>query len=121
MSLPEWRKEIDRIDEQVVQLLNRRAELAQQIGQAKSHTRFDYFTPEREHTVFKRLLSINNGPLDPTAIRAIYREVISACRALEKPLTVAFMGPEGTFSHLASIAKFGNSSHFVATDTIADV
>lgn len=121
MSLPEWRKEIDRIDEQVLQLLNRRAELAQQIGHAKSSVRSHYFTPEREHTVFKRLLSLNKGPLEAVAVRAIYREVISACRALEKPLSVAFLGPEGTFSHLASIAKFGTSSHFVPVDSIADV
>lgn len=121
MSLPEWRKEIDRIDEQVVQLLNRRAELAQEIGHAKAHLRSHYFTPEREHTVFKRLLSVNKGPLDSAAVRAIYREVISACRALEKPLTIAFLGPEGTFSHLAGIGKFGNSSHYVPTESIADV
>src|SRR5579871_1534373 len=121
MSLPEWRKEIDRIDEQVIQLLNHRAELVQQIGHAKSHTRSHYFTPEREHTVFKRLLSLNKGPLDAAAVRAIYREVISACRALEKPLAVAFLGPEGTFSHLASIARFGTSSHFVPVESISEV
>ena len=121
MSLPEWRKEIDKIDEQVLQMLNRRAELAQQIGHAKSHTRSHYFTPEREHTVFKRLLSLNKGPLEANAVRAVYREVISACLALEKPLAVAFLGPEGTFSHLASIAKFGTSSAFHPVDSITDV
>lgn len=121
MSLPEWRKEIDRIDEQVLQLLNRRAELAQQIGHAKSSSRSHYFTPEREFNVFKRLISLNNGPLDQHAVRAVYREIISACRALEKPLTVAFLGPEGTNSHLGAIAKFGNSSELVPTVSIADV
>lgn len=121
MSLPEWRKEIDRIDEQVVQMLNRRAELAREIGHAKSSTRSHYFTPEREHTIFRRLLAANKGPLDSAAIRAVFREVISACRALEKPLSVAFLGPEGTFSHLASISKFGTSCEFVPTESIADV
>lgn len=121
MSLPEWRKEIDRIDEQVIGLLNRRAQLAQQIGQAKSNTRSHYFTPEREHIVYKRLLALNKGPLEPAAIRSIYKEIISACISLEKPLTIAFLGPEGTFSHLASIARFGNSSRFSGADSIAEV
>lgn len=121
MSLPEWRKEIDRIDEQVIGLLNRRAQLAQQIGQSKSNTRSHYFTPEREHIVYKRLLSLNKGPLEAAAVRSIYKEIISACISLEKPLTIAFLGPEGTFSHLASIARFGNSSSFVPTESIADV
>ncbi len=121
MSLPEWRKEIDKIDEQVIQLLNRRAELAQQIGHAKSSTRSHYFTPEREHTVFKRLLSLNRGPLSSAAVRAVYREIISACLALEKPLSVAFLGPEGTFSHLAAIAKFGTSSKAAPVESIAEV
>ncbi len=121
MSLPEWRKEIDAIDEQMLQLLNRRAALAQQIGHAKSRARSHYFTPEREQNVFKRLHSLNMGPLENPSVRAIYREIISACLALEKPLAIAFLGPEGTFSHLASIAKFGTSSQFTPTETIADV
>lgn len=121
MSVPEWRREIDAIDEQIISLLNRRASLAQSIGQAKSTTRTHYFTPEREHNVFKRLFSVNKGPLDSGAVRSIYREIISACRALEKPLAVGFLGPEGTFSHLAAIARFGASSDYMPTERIPDV
>jgi chorismate mutase/prephenate dehydratase len=121
MSLSDWRKEIDRIDEEVVNLLNRRAELAQQIGHAKSRAQSHYFTPEREHAVYQRLRTLNKGPLENAAFRAIYREVMSACLALEKPLTVAFLGPEGTFSHMATIAKFGASSRAMPQASIADV
>jgi len=121
MNLHDLRKEIDQIDEQVLKLLNRRAELAQEIGHHKKRTRSHYFTPEREQTVYKRLLALNPGPLDATAVRAIYREVISACRALEKPLTVAYLGPFGTFSHQASINKFGSSAVFHPADSIPDI
>lgn len=121
MNLSDLRKEIDRIDEQMLQLLNRRAELAQEVGHHKQRTRSHYFTPEREQTVYKRLLSLNPGPLEASAIRAIYREIISACRALEKPLAVAYLGPSGTFSHQASISKFGSSATFHPADNIPDI
>ena len=121
MSLSDLRKEIDSLDEKMLELLNRRAKLCQEVGQSKSVTRSHYFTPEREHNVFKKLVSGNKGPLEPPAIRAIYREVISACRALEKQLSIAYMGPEGTFSHIASLARFGNSSEFLPVESISEV
>jgi len=121
MNLADLRKEIDRIDEQIVALLGRRAALAQEIGQHKARSRTHYFTPEREHAIMKRLLALDRGPLDASAVRAIYREIISASRALEKPLAVSYLGPPGTFSHQAAIQKFGSSSNFEPADTIADI
>lgn len=121
MNLHELRKEIDQIDEQVVGLLNRRAEIAQEIGRHKARTRSHYFTPEREQTVYKRLAALNRGPLPASALRAIYREIISAAIALEKPLTVAYLGPAGTFSNQAGINRFGSSATFVPTENIPDI
>ncbi len=121
MNLNDLRKEIDQIDEQILVLLSRRGEIVQEVGRHKTRSRSHYFTPEREQVVFKRLAALNKGPLDANAIRAIYREIISASRALEKPLTVAYLGPAGTFSHQASIIKFGSSSQFEPTESIPDV
>lgn len=121
MNLNDLRKEIDQIDEQVLKLLNRRAEIAKEVGQHKARSRSHYFTPEREQTVFKRLVSQNTGPLPPEAVRSIYREIISASRALEKPLKVAYLGPPGTFSHHAGRLKFGTSSTFEPTESITDI
>lgn len=120
-SVSDLRKEIDAIDDQIVELLNKRAELALEIGQHKTRTRAHYFTPEREGAILKRLVQKSRGPLPAAALRAVYREVISACRALEKPLTIAFLGPHGTFSHQAAIQKFGASSILEPCDTIPEI
>ncbi len=121
MSLSELRKEIDSIDQQILELLSRRASVVQEVGHTKSRENTHYFTPEREFNIFQRLTSSNPGPLDSAAIRAIYIEILSACRALEKPLAVSFLGPEGTFSHLASIARFGRSADFRPVESITEV
>ena len=121
MPLSNLRKEIDEIDEQILALLSRRAEIAIEVGKHKARSRSAYFTPEREQVILKRLVGLNPGPLPPEAVRAVYREVISASRALEKPLTVAFLGPAGTFSHQASVGKFGSSSEYALADSIPDI
>lgn len=121
MTLQDLRKEIDQIDVQILQLLNRRAELAQQIGKMKQRSRAQFFTPEREQQIYRRLAQMNPGPLSGEQLRAIFREIISASRAQEKPLVIAYWGPPGTFSHQAGITKFGTSSEFVPVDSIQAV
>ncbi|MCS6829010.1 MAG: prephenate dehydratase [Armatimonadota bacterium] len=121
MTIHDLRKEIDQIDEQILQLLNRRAELAQQIGKVKARSRTQFFTPEREQQIYRRLTQLNKGPLSNQQLRAVFREIISAARALEKPLVIAYWGPPGTFSHQAGVLKFGTSSEFVPVDSIQEV
>lgn len=106
-SLDELRAEIDRLDQRLIDLLNRRAKLAAKVGELKTEARSAFFTPEREKRVYQQVLAHNRGPLDSESVRAIYREIIAACLALERPLRVACLGPEGTFSHAALEAQFG--------------
>ncbi|MCX6376238.1 MAG: chorismate mutase, partial [Armatimonadetes bacterium] len=121
MNINDLRKEIDGIDQQILQLLNKRAEAALEIGKLKESTKKSFFAPERERQVLTKLTSANKGPLPNASLRAIYREIISASRALEKPLTVAYWGPPATNTHMASIQKFGSSCTFISMDTIPDV
>lgn len=121
MSLQELRRQIDAIDTQILELLSERARLAQEVGKGKTRTATQFFAPERERQIFDRLLAENRGPFPSGAIRAIYREIISASRALEAPIRVAYLGPAGTFSHRAAQDKFGSSSDLQASVTIPDV
>ncbi|MCC6404503.1 MAG: prephenate dehydratase [Fimbriimonadaceae bacterium] len=115
------RGEIDSIDSEIVQCLVRRAELAREIGSLKGKSSEPYFTPEREHEIFQRLRSLPSGPLRSEQIVAVFREVISAARAAERPLTVSYWGPQGTYSYLALVQVFGRSTTAAPADSIADV
>jgi len=121
MDIHKLREEIDQIDRQVLELLNKRARIAREIGMQKQRTKKTLFAPERESQVLARLASANKGPLSDTAVRAIYREIISASRALEEPVAIAYWGPPATNTHMASIQKFGSSCNFIPVDTIPDV
>ncbi len=120
-SLDLIRTDIDGIDAELVRLLSRRAELAQEVGRVKGLGGKPYFTPERERAIFERLDRENPGPLSGRQLKAVFREVISAARAAEKPLVVAYWGPPGTFTNVAAIGTFGNSTEYLPQDSIEDV
>ena len=105
--MDESRKRIDAIDSEIVKLLNERAEVVQEIGKLKRKTKKTFYVPDREKKVLDALARKSKGPLPNAAIRAIFKEVISASRSLEKPFVISYWGPKGTFTHLASIHRFG--------------
>jgi len=108
-DLGQLRKQIDGLDSEIVGLLNQRAEVVVQIGQAKQLSGTPIYAPDREHAVLKRLEELNRGPLPQKTLRAIYRELMSGSFALEKPLRIGYLGPEGSFSNIATVRKFGVS------------
>ncbi len=121
VSLAALRRQIDRIDDRLLALLNERAALVLRVGDTKARTNALVYDPAREKTVLTRLVRQNDGPLTPTLVRSIFREVIAAGRALQQPLRVAYLGPEATFAHLAARRQFGSAADYLAAPTIAEV
>jgi chorismate mutase / prephenate dehydratase len=122
-KLDSLRADIDAVDEQLHQLLNQRARLAQRAGISKhqdGHT-VDYYRPEREAEVLRLALARNPGPLRNEEIVRLFREIMSACLAQEEPLKVAFLGPEGTFTQQAVFRHFGHSVRALALATVDEV
>ena len=106
-DLSRQRARIDEIDRDLVQLLSQRAECVQRIGQAKATSGAAVFVPHREQEVFKKIAGFNQGPMPEQALRAIWREIMSASFALERRLTICHFGQPGAFTHLAAKLKFG--------------
>jgi chorismate mutase/prephenate dehydratase len=115
------RTQIDALDRELLALLNRRAGLALQVGEIKKREGSVAFRPEREAQVIDGLKAANPGPLASESVAPIWREIMSACRALETPTRVAFLGPAGTFSELAALGYFGSSIVKVPCTSIDDV
>ena len=109
MSLDDLRKKIDDLDKKIVKNLNARAEVVKEIGNLKRKSKSEIYAPGRETQVYEKILKLSKGPLPPSTLKAIYREIMSGSLALEKPLTVAYLGPEASFSHIAAKNKFGES------------
>lgn len=115
------RDQIDQVDLDILNLINRRARLAQEVGEIKKVHGGVVFRPEREAQVIDRLKSINQGPLRKDSLAPIWREVMSACRSLESPIRIAFLGPAGTFSEQAALGYFGSSIEKVDCASIDEV
>jgi chorismate mutase/prephenate dehydratase len=120
-KLKSLRDSIDAVDRKLVELLNERARLAQSVGAVKSTSNAPVYRPEREAEVLRKVAALNPGPLSDPALTGVMREVISACRALERPLQVAYLGPAGTFSELAMIKQFGSGVAAVPCLSIDEV
>ena len=107
MKLQELRKQIDKIDEQILDLLNARTEVVKEVGKSKAKNSIGYYDPAREEKILARLQKINKGSFPNASIVAVFREIISASLSLEKPMKIAYLGPEATFTHIAALKKFG--------------
>jgi chorismate mutase/prephenate dehydratase len=119
--LGELRRDIDAVDREIVDRLNRRARLAQAVGEVKKLTNAPVYRPEREAQILAKFEALNAGPLPLAGIQAVYREIISACRELERRMRVAYLGPAGTFSEQALLAHFGSSVDPIACASIDEV
>jgi chorismate mutase / prephenate dehydratase len=115
------REKIDSLDAQILDLLAQRAQAAQEVGHIKGGFSTPVFRPERERQVIAKLQEINPGPLLPDGIAAIWREVMSACRALEARQTIAYLGPVGTFSEQAAHNYFGSSIAGLSCNSLDEV
>jgi chorismate mutase/prephenate dehydratase len=120
MDLGDWRSRINDIDNQILHLLNQRAEAALQIGDLKRRKEAPSYVPEREAEILSRLAA-GGGTLPAEAVTAVWREILSACRALEAPLTVAYLAPPATFTHQAARERFGEGAVYHPSRTIADI
>jgi chorismate mutase/prephenate dehydratase len=117
-ALEGLRLQIDELDHRIVDLLNERAKVVVEIGKLKQQHNTPIYSPDREKMVLEKVRRLNHGPLPDRCLEAVYRELMSGSFALEKPLKIGFLGPTGTFSHWASVQKFGSSVDYVS---LADI
>jgi chorismate mutase/prephenate dehydratase len=120
-ALGELRRRIDDLDAELVRLISARGELAAAIGRLKQAAGAPIYAPDREHEVLQRLEQLNRGPFPQRVLSAIYRELMSGSFLLERPLRIAYLGPRGSFSHLAATGKFGASVEYEPVADIAGV
>jgi chorismate mutase/prephenate dehydratase len=120
-KLQALRVKIDHLDKELVALLNKRAEIAKNIGEIKRKIGNSLYVPAREIAVFEHIVRNNNGPLSSESLKNIFREIISACREMQETVKVIYLGPAGTFTHLAAMRFFGLSSTFIPVTSIKEI
>jgi chorismate mutase/prephenate dehydratase len=120
-NLRHLRVQIDRLDLQILKLINERARVAAEVGKLKNDQAGEVFSPAREEEILQNVVQANKGPLDTSTVRAIFRELMSGSRALQKVLKVAYLGPEYSFSHLAAVERFGQAVEYMRVGSIAAV
>ena len=120
-KLEELRKKIDSIDDEILKLLNERMKVVKEVGELKNKTKAPIYRPEREQEILNRLKKKNRGPLTDSAIDAIFLEIFAVARNLERPERVAYLGPEGSFTHQAAESRFGAMSDYLSMNSISAV
>lgn len=120
-DLAPLRLRIDELDKQLVDLLNARARVVVEVGKVKQSQNLSIYAPDREKFVLDKVRRLNEGPLPNRCLEAVYRELMSGSFALERPLRIGFLGPAGTFSHQASVLKFGSSVEYTPLSSIPAV
>lgn len=120
MQLEKVRGKIDKIDAQIVTLLNKRVQEVIEINKIKTKNNLSNYSAEREMNILRRLKNLSKGPLASADLENIFREVLSSCRSLKSVLKVAYLGPQGTFTHLAAIRNFGKKAQYISAESISD-
>lgn len=120
-SLKDLRNRLKTIDEKIIHLLNERAELSIQIGNVKKNLGLAIYDPAQESSILRNAARINQGPLPEESLNHIFREILSASRTLQAPLSVAYLGPQASFTHLAARAQFGTSALLSPQPAISDI
>ena len=121
MNIDHYRQRIDTLDEEIVRLLNERAEIARLIFESKRQSDQSVYAPARERQVLEGVAAKSQGPLSGAAVQAIYREIIAACRAVQRPFTVAYWGPPASNTHVAARMHFSDQAAFAVAGSVWEV